>query len=69
MGISGVEAEDARRIEVEDGMISVNGNEGAEVYTIDGRRVASISAGNGASVDAGIYIVRVGGKSVKVFVK
>ncbi len=50
-------------------MISVNGNEGAEVYTIDGRRVASISAGNGASVDAGIYIVRVGGKSVKVFVK
>ncbi len=69
VGISGVEAEDARQIEVEDGMISVNGNEGAEVYTIDGRRVASISAGNGASVDAGIYIVRVGGKSVKVFVK
>lgn len=69
VGISGVEAEDAWQIEVEGGMISVNGNEDAEVYTIDGRRVASISAGNGASVDAGIYIVRVGGKSVKVFVK
>lgn len=67
LGVAGIEADAASQVTVEGGMISAGVD--ADVYTVDGRRVARIAAGEGVNVDAGIYIVRAGRGAVKVAVK
>ena len=48
----------------------LNGAEKATVYTLDGVKLMELSAANGkVTVDAGIYIVRIGGKTAKLIVK
>ena len=71
-GVSGVTVDDGRIVTVEDGVIKVNNADGmaVSVYAIDGTLVKSVKAMDGhaemAVPGGGMYIVRVGGKTVKV---
>ena len=52
--------------------MAVSGYNGAvDVYAADGRLVESVSVDGNAEIalNGGLYIVRVGGKAYKVFVK
>lgn len=54
------------------GAVAVSGYNGAvDVYSVDGRLVESVSVDGNAEIalNGGLYIVRVGGKAYKVFVK
>ena len=69
-GISNVEAADGFAVKAADGVITVEGAEGeVSVYDMSGAKVAAAKADGGATIAVparGAYIVKVGGKAVKV---
>lgn len=68
-GISDASA-DGLRILSGRGYIAVSGTDSADIYTLDGRLAATITADGGkAAVAPGIYIVRAGAGKAKVTVK
>ena len=69
-GISNVEAGSGFTVKAADGVITVEGAEGeVGVYDMSGAKVAAATADGGATIAVparGAYIVKVGGKAVKV---
>lgn len=65
-GIEGVEG-DGDKVSVEGGDLLVSGSERAEVYSLTGVRVATVTAGGRITgLSRGIYLVRLTSRTVKV---
>ncbi len=69
VNVNGISTEDASAVSTAKGSIIIKGNCSADVFTLDGRKVAEIDGNSSANVAAGIYVVRVAGSAVKVVVK
>lgn len=66
-GISSA-AQQGFAVTVGHGWLQIAGTDGANVYAVDGRKVADNAVGR-VAVPAGVYVVRSGDRSVKVIVK
>lgn len=68
--VEGIEAENMAKVYGVNGGIIIDGEyNSAEVISIDGKKVASVSGKDYVKLAAGIYIVNVDGKTSKVIVK
>ena len=65
-GIEGVDGEKKSSVRVEGGEIVIEGEGKAEIFNISGARVAISSSGRVSGLPRGIYLVRFGGKTVKI---
>ncbi|MDE6578830.1 MAG: hypothetical protein K2J82_05140 [Muribaculaceae bacterium] len=70
--VKGIEADVEGQVRIYGGVgeiVVVNATMPATVYSLDGRKVATLAEDGNVSVAGGLYVVRCGSKSVKVVVK